>query len=536
MSFYKKNRQLNKDKNKKIQSSKSSVNHIKIIDEFIATVKPSGPTGPKGGTGPTGPTGQTGATGTSGPIAGTLYYFNRSLTTDIDDYTDLDRIPSNNPENFSSDDISVSTGNLEIASFITPIGDPGLLYISDGIWTISLWAAVSSLPANLIVRCYIYSENGDMTILDAESCVINSQMPTQYTIPLNISAISTNQTDRIVVKILANTPLLDPITISIFYEGTDFVSTLFTQLTQGLSGINGQTGPTGANGFDGEIGPTGPFGDGSTGPIGPTGDIGPIGPTGDIGATGPNGNDGATGPPGDIGATGPNGNDGATGPTGQNGTHGATGYTGSIGAAGATGPTGPTGSVGLQGVTGAQGIAGSTGTRGSTGATGSNGANGTNGGTGPTGPAGQVLAFAEYYAIMPSDNPSTIAAGTAINFPQNGDSYGSIFRSGSSTFTLLNVGSYQIWFCVGITEPAQLVIGLDSSGSGSGPVTEVAKSIVGRSQGSTQIIGQTIITTVVPSSQIMIRNISTASSAITVTTSAGGTSAVSAHLIITQLK
>lgn len=164
---------------------------------------------------------------------------------------------------------------------------------------------------------------------------------------------------------------------------------------------------------------------------------------------------------------------------------------------------------------------------GPTGATGPQGVAGEISATGPTGPAGTsgVLDFADFYALMPPDNPATVAPGTDVSFPQDGPNSGSgISRLGASSFNLAEIGSYQILFQVGVSEAGQLVLTLNGS--------ELAYTVVGRATGTSQIIEMTIITTTSINSVLTVRN----PAALTITPVAGGTEPVSAHLVITQIQ
>jgi len=43
--------------------------------------------------------------------------------------------------------------------------------------------------------------------------------------------------------------------------------------------------------------------------------------------------------------------------------------------------------------------------------------------------ANAISNYAEFYALMPPDNPGTVAPGTDVNFPQNGPTSGTIVRT-----------------------------------------------------------------------------------------------------------
>jgi hypothetical protein len=136
---------------------------------------------------------------------------------------------------------------------------------------------------------------------------------------------------------------------------------------------------------------------------------------------------------------------------------------------------------------------------------------------------------------MPSDNGATIAAGTAVLFPENGAVNGGISRLGGSSFSqfvLPAIGVYWVTFQVSVNEPGQLVLGLDATTGG----TELPYTVVGRATGTSQIVGTCLVTTSVANSTLTVRNPASNSTALTITPLAGGTLPVSAHLVIVQLK
>ena len=211
-------------------------------------------------------------------------------------------------------------------------------------------------------------------------------------------------------------------------------------------------------------------------------DLFPIGPTGPQGLTGPN----APGPTGDTGLTGPVGDTGLTGPVGD---------TGPTGPVGDTGPTGPVGD------------------------------------TGPTGERGSSAtpqSVADFYAMMPSDNEGTIGLGSSVAFPSTGVNLGgNIVATTNSVFTLNAVGFYLVQFEVSVTEAGQLCIALNG--------IEQAKTFVGRNGLYSQIVGMSIIQIIYPYTELSIVNPTGNSSPLTLTHAAGGSQAVSAHLIILQI-
>jgi hypothetical protein len=272
-------------------------------------------------------------------------------------------------------------------------------------------------------------------------------------------------------------------------------------------------------------------GAGTTGPQGPQGPQGPAGADGTQllnGTVAPSssvGNDGdfyvdtstwvLYGPK--AGGTWPASGTSLVGPAGPQGAQGDPGPQGDTGATGGTGSTGPAGPPGLTG---------SPGPTGATGATGPPGATGSTGPTGPQGPAG-TTASAEYYALMPPDNAATVGIGQAVSFPQDGPSTGSAsFRLSPSTFNLVDIGTYEVQFQVSVDEPGQLELELNG--------VPLFYTVVGRATGTSQIVGEALVTTTTISSVLSVDNVSSYS-ALTLTPLAGGSSPVSASLIITQV-
>ena len=225
---------------------------------------------------------------------------------------------------------------------------------------------------------------------------------------------------------------------------------------------------------------------------GPQGPIGPRGPQGIAGPQGPQGPQGIAGPQGETGPVGPTGATGATGP------HGPVGLTGPTGATGATGPQGP---VGLTGPTGPQG---------------------------PVGPAGSFLGYADFYALMPADNAVAIAPGEDVAFPeQSFIGSTSITRTTDSSFTFTEAGIYLVLFNAAVSEAAQLVLTVDG--------TELSYTVSGTDSPLSQITGLSVISAG-ENSVLTVSNPASATASVTLTPSAGGASAVSAHLTIIRLE
>jgi hypothetical protein len=131
---------------------------------------------------------------------------------------------------------------------------------------------------------------------------------------------------------------------------------------------------------------------------------------------------------------------------------------------------------------------------------------------------------------MPGDNASTVAVGTDVSFPQNGPALAgtNITRVDSSMFSLGAIGTYQVMFQVSVNEAGQLDLTLNGS--------ELAYTVVGRATGTSQLVEMALVQTTVVDSTLSVRNPAGNSTALTITPLGGGTSPVSAHLVITRLQ
>ncbi len=232
-------------------------------------------------------------------------------------------------------------------------------------------------------------------------------------------------------------------------------------------------------------------------------DVYPEGVSGDVGPTGPTG-------PGPVGPTGPTGPaNGVTGPTGPTGRTGPTGPTGRVGPTGATGTTGPTGPTGPGG--------------------------GPVGPTGPTGPTGGLVDYGMFFGNATAtpesgDYAATIAVGANIDFPRSGPNAAlGITRLSAGNFQLAAIGKYHVSWQVSVDEPGQFQLTTTT-----GPAI-FPGSTVGRATGTSQIVGDTMITTTVPNQIISVTNPATNSTALTVTPIAGGPDTVSPTLVIERL-
>jgi hypothetical protein len=95
-------------------------------------------------------------------------------------------------------------------------------------------------------------------------------------------------------------------------------------------------------------------------------------------------------------------------------------------------------------------------------------------------------------------------------------------------FSLGAIGTYQVLFQVSVNEAGQLDLTLNGN--------ELAYTVVGRATGTSQLVEMALVQTTVVDSTLSVRNPAGNSTALTVTPLGGGTSPVSAHLVITRLQ
>ena len=147
---------------------------------------------------------------------------------------------------------------------------------------------------------------------------------------------------------------------------------------------------------------------------------------------------------------------------------------------------------------------------------------------GATGPTGGLSNYADFYALMPPDNAATVAPNTDVSFSQDGPNSGAVItRISSSSFNLASIGTYQVFFNVQVTEAGQLELTLNGE--------PLEYMVVGRATGTNDISGMFLVETTSINSILTVRNPSGNASALTITSLAGGTSPVSAHLVIIQV-
>ena len=144
------------------------------------------------------------------------------------------------------------------------------------------------------------------------------------------------------------------------------------------------------------------------------------------------------------------------------------------------------------------------------------------------GGAGGTVDYADFYALMPGDNAATVAPGTPILLPNDGPSSGtSITRLTSSTFQLADIATYEISFQCSFDEAGQMQLAIGGAG--------LAYTVSGRATGTNQVYINALVTTSGLNEVLSVINPAGNATALTITPIAGGTHAVSAHLVIVKV-
>jgi len=177
------------------------------------------------------------------------------------------------------------------------------------------------------------------------------------------------------------------------------------------------------------------------------------------------------------------------------------------------------------------------GPQGPTGPAGPTGPTGPSGPTGPTGPqgvAGGVLATADFYAVMPSDNGAPIDPGASIAFPGNGPLVGAAIgrnvANPTTAFTLAAIGTYLVQYNFIVTNladpPCQVALYLNG--------IKLNYTVNGTVTNDNPVSGSVLVTTTAENEVLSVRN--SGPNAFTLATFTGeGVDPVSAHLVITLL-
>lgn len=165
---------------------------------------------------------------------GKVYEFANQASADIATYYSL---KSN--ANGSEADLSVSvtngSGQVLVAAFASNLGSPDVTYIPAGQWDFDFWSYVSSTSggsSTLIFNVYTRTSGGTETLLfSTTSSSITSTTVSSYTLTYSYpSDTYIPSTDRIVVKVYAQTTASSSKTVHYVFDGTAHASHLHTPI------------------------------------------------------------------------------------------------------------------------------------------------------------------------------------------------------------------------------------------------------------------------------------------------------------------
>jgi hypothetical protein len=118
-----------------------------------------------------------------------------------------------------------------------------------------------------------------------------------------------------------------------------------------------------------------------------------------------------------------------------------------------------------------------------------------------------------------------------VAFPEDGPSSATIVREDASSFVLPEIGTYRVSFNASVEEAGQLELSVNA---GAGAV-DLPYTVFGRATGTSQIIGEALVTSTVVDSVISVIAAPGNFTALTLDPLAGGGEPVAASLIIEQL-
>ncbi len=219
-------------------------------------------TGSQGTQGTTGFTGSLGYTGSQGPIGasatGRIYWF-ASTASDLGTpaYESISLTISGLAQDDMSATVSSSTGQVLIAGFATPPGEPYIEEIPVGEIQWRIWAKVDDAngASKIVVKVYkvdTTNSNTETLLFSQDSPEINSTSYQQYVFSSFVtSPVPLLLTDRIVVKLFAETTSSTNIIVTTAHDGNTYQSSVVTPITQGVTGFTGSKGDTGFTGSQG---------------------------------------------------------------------------------------------------------------------------------------------------------------------------------------------------------------------------------------------------------------------------------------------
>jgi hypothetical protein len=137
-----------------------------------------------------------------------------------------------------------------------------------------------------------------------------------------------------------------------------------------------------------------------------------------------------------------------------------------------------------------------------------------------------VLAFADFYALLPPDDDDPIAPGDAVAFPRDNITSGTnIGRLSDTEFTLLDPGIYQVQFQIPVQGQSQVILTLNG--------TELPYTTV---SGTETLTGIALVETTAATDVLSVTNPTQANNDLNLSPGTADELPVTAHLVITQLQ
>jgi hypothetical protein len=226
-----------------------------------------------GNTGSTGSIGYQGFQGLAGYTSGKIYYLNYSVTGSTGGYSQLSPYASPSPTGYTHT-ITLPTAGQSgtLASFITDINDPGVLFIPPGIWNSTCFLSASlgggGSPSLTDLQTYIqffrYTSTGSLVYLERSSIQpVTTSSASPYQLSAQFLQTPLSLDDRIVMKIIGNNTSSPSksITLSGYFQDNTYsnVITSFSTIQAGATGSIGPQGIVGPTGAGGALGYYGSF-------------------------------------------------------------------------------------------------------------------------------------------------------------------------------------------------------------------------------------------------------------------------------------
>jgi len=178
---------------------------------------------------------------------GVQLYFHDVADADIANYQKLRRTVPVNAEETCTAILKSTDGEVEINDatgdafeWITSEGAPGIQTIPAGEWNCHIYAKVDNDSSDSTLKFYVYKR----TLAGAETALFNftsgsinnTTVELLHVVYTHNAAISILDTDRLVVKVFAQTTRPADVTFTFYYDGAANASHVHTPITEGAKG------------------------------------------------------------------------------------------------------------------------------------------------------------------------------------------------------------------------------------------------------------------------------------------------------------